>query len=118
MTLDEFTAEFKRLSELLDKGITSMRTFAVEYADAESAYREAKGKAWLLAPEGTVPEREAWVNRSCRTERRARDLADDMRKACTESVRSRRAQISALQTLLNAHEAEAGFARTGPRSAA
>jgi len=35
-----------------------------------------------------------------------------MRSAATEAVRSRRGQISALQSLLNAHRAEAEFART------
>lgn len=119
--LQEAMDEMKRLSKLLDDGLGALRRFAAEYADAEEAYREAQARAWLLAPrmDGefkiTAGEREAWVNGETRKLRRTRDYADDMRKAALEAVRSRRGQISALQSMLAAERAEMEFARTGPR---
>ena len=39
------------------------------------------------------------------------------RDAAREAVRARQAQLSAWQTLVRAHQAEAEFARTGPTAA-
>lgn len=114
MTLNEYAAEFHRLSDLLEGGLTALRHAASAYANAEAAYRREKAAAWATAPGGTVPEREAWVNGETAASRRERDLHDTMRQVALEAVRSRRAQISALQSLLAGHRAEAEFARTGP----
>lgn len=113
-TLTELANEMVRLSRLLDQGLQAMRDQAHEYANAEHDYRKATAEAWLLVPAGTVPEREAWVQGHTAVERRRRDLADGIRSAAVESVRSRRAQISSLQTISNAHRAEIDMARTGP----
>lgn len=80
------------------------------FRSTENAYREGKAKAWVEAPEGTVPEREAWLNGVTAHLRQQRDLADGRRQAALEAVRSRGAQLSACQTLPNAHRAEAEFA--------
>jgi hypothetical protein len=40
-----------------------------------------------------------------------------MRQAALEAVRSRRAQVSMTQTLLNADREEMAFSRTGPEAA-
>lgn len=109
--------EFMRLSRNLDKGITAMRSAAVELAEAENAYRKGKSQAWVACPndppsvkagerEWTAARREAWVNAETADLRRARDLAEGKRQAAIEAVRSRRTQLSALQTLLNAHKSE------------
>ncbi len=118
--LQEAMTEMRRLSTLLDEGLGAMRRYAREYADTESMYREAQARAWLLAPrktqEGdkiTAGEREAWVNGETREQRRARDFADDMRKAALESVRARRGQISAWQSFMAAEREEMAFSRTG-----
>lgn len=107
-----------RLSKLLDDALSYLGRQVREYADAEQTYRQAKARAWVEAPAGTVPEREAHVNGLTAEERRAKDLAEGMRQAALEAVRSRRAQISALQTLANQRREEAAFARTGPEVAA
>lgn len=114
MTSAELIAEAMRLSGLLDDALSYLRRQTVEYASSENAYRKAKAEAWLKCPSGTVPEREAAVNAAVADQRQVRDLADGMRQAALEAVRSRRAQISALQSMLNAQKAEADFARTGP----
>lgn len=110
--LAAMSAEYARLSGLLSDGLEAMRRMAAELAEAENAYRKAKAEAWLHAPAGTVPEREAWVGGHTADTRKRRDLADYMRTAAVEAVRSRRTQISALQTMLNAHQEEARFERT------
>lgn len=114
MNLSDATEEARRLSDLLDKGLAQLRESAREYAEAEEVYRKAKAEAWLKAPEGTVPERDAWVNGEVASDRARRDLSDGLRQAALEAVRSRRAQLSALQSLLAAEREEAALARTGP----
>ena len=116
MTLDEMSVEFARLSGLLTEGLAAMRHLAEELADAENEYRKQRSLAWPQTS-GTAKEREDAVNAMSADARKRRDLAEYMRVAAIESVRSRRTQISALQTLLNAHQAEAQFARTGPAAA-
>lgn len=114
MNLADATVEARRLSDLIDSGLTQLRSQARKLADAERDYRLAVSKAWVDAPEGTAARREAWVNGECAELRHARDLADATGKAALEAVRCRRTQVSALQSLLAAHREEAGLARFGP----
>lgn len=110
----------RRLSDLLDKGLEALRSYAREYAAAEAAYRKSKAEHWITTPrirDGekiTVFDRQAQVDAATADLRMVRDLAQDMRQAALEAVRSRRAQLSALQSLLAAERAEAEFARTAP----
>ena len=117
-------AEAMRLSRLIDAAIEAMKNTSVELAQAEATYRKARAEAWVLCPndlagvkagerEWTAARREAWVDADTADLRYKRDLAEGMRQAAIEAVRSRRAQLSALQTFLNAERAEAEFARTG-----
>lgn len=113
MNVADATVEARRLSDLIDSGLTALRFQAHALADAEHAYRKAVARAWLAAPDGTAGSREAWVNGECADLRRTRDIADGMRHAALEAVRSRRTQVSALQSLLAAHREEAGLVRYG-----
>lgn len=129
MNLPEMQEEFARLAKLLDAGLTTLRTAATDLAQCENAYRKAKSESWATCPndppsvkagerEWTAARREAWVNAATADKRQARDLADYMRTAALEAVRSRRTQLSALQTLLNAHKAEAEMVTFGGTEAA
>ena len=118
MTPDEIADEMRKLSHLLDGGLAMLREQAVVLADAEATYRQAKARAWVEAPDGTAAAKAAYVDGITADLRRARDIADGVRLAALEAVRSRRTQVSALQSLLAAHRAEAEFARTGPEWAA
>lgn len=109
--LATLTAEAWRLSQLLDKGLAALREAAVAYAEAEHEYRERKAHAYLETEHGTVAEREAHVYALVGDFRRRRDLADGQRLAALEAVRSRRAQLSALQSILAAHRSESELAR-------
>ena len=111
MDLEHLTAEAWRLSQLLDKGIAALRDAGVEYANAEHCYREAKAMAYLETESGTVAEREAQTYAIMGEHRHRRDLADAARLATLEAVRSRRAQLSAIQSVLAAHRAETELAR-------
>jgi hypothetical protein len=116
MTPDEMGAEMARLSRLLDAGLSAIREHAVKAADAEMTYRQGRAQAWIQVPPEVklARHRDDWVDGQTSALRRDRDIADGMNRAAIEAVRARRAQISALQSLLNAHRAEAEFGRTGP----
>jgi hypothetical protein len=104
--------ELRRVTTLIDEALDQLRASSRDYADAEHAYRQARAKAWLAA-RGTVNERESMVELRCGDLRYARDLADGLRSASVEAIRSRRAQLSALQSVLAASRAEVELARTG-----
>ena len=112
----EYADELRRLSGLLDDALSYLRRQTGELAEAEERYRKDKADAWVRVDrEGTTAaEREAQVNGLTAGARKERDLAEGMRQAALEAVRSRRTQISALQSLLSADRAEAEFARTVP----
>ena len=114
VTLAELAAEARRLSGLLDKGVQALRHTGLEYAQAEHDYRLASATVYPDTV-GTVAEREAQTYGMVGDLRHRRDAADAVRTAALEAVRSRRAQLSAVQTLIHAHKAEADFERTGPR---
>lgn len=112
--LDQARDEMVRLSELIDSGVDAMRAAARDYAQAEHDYRKAKAAAWLAAPRGTVPEREAWVNAETAELRRKRDVSEGIKQAALEAIRSRRTQLSAWQSFLAATREEMGMGRYGP----
>jgi hypothetical protein len=109
----ELTREMLRLSDLLSKGVSALAKAGMDLANAEHEYRMGVAVAWSKAPQGTVPEREAWVAGETAGLRKARDLAEGNRVAATEAVRSRRTQLSALQTLVNALKSEQDMFRYG-----
>ncbi len=106
--------EMIRLSRKLDDGVVALLEYAKEYALAEDRYRAAKATAYLGQAEGTVDYRKAKVDQLCSKERRARNLAEAMKLAALEAVRSRRQQLSAMQSAFAAHRAEAEMAHYGP----
>ena len=115
MTPLEAAEEMRRLSSLPDKGLAALRDTATDLASAEHAYRKARARAWveLDRTDTTAKEKEDQVNAATADARLGRDTAEGLRQAALEAVRSRRTQISALQSLLAADRAEAEFARTG-----
>jgi hypothetical protein len=100
-----------RLSALLEKGIAALTAAGVAYAEAEHAYRESKAMAYLETESGTVAEREAHTYAIVGEHHRAALLADGQKLAALEAVRSRRAQLSACQSLIAAHRAESELGR-------
>ncbi len=113
MTLDGLADEMRRLSGLLDDALAYLRRVSAEWAESEDVYRMARGRAVLEAV-GTVDQRRAQADMATSQQRRKAHLDDAMKQAALEAVRSRRAQISALQSIAAAHRAEAEFVRTAP----
>lgn len=114
VSLMEYAGEIRRLSEQIDNGLRTLRESAMAAAQAEHDYRKARAVAWAKAPAGTVPVREAWVESETAQQRMDLDTAEGMKLAALESVRSRRQQLSAVQSLLAAHRSEADFERMRP----
>ena len=110
MNLLEISEEMTRLSRLLDAGIGTLASASKDSAEAEHALRKATAVAWAQAPKGTVPQREAWVEAETADLKRMLDLAEGTRYTALEAVRSRRTQMSALQSLMAAYRAEAEMA--------
>lgn len=120
--LTDAMAEANRLSRLIDAAIDALKNTSVEFAQAEAEYRKAKAQCWVRCPnddagvragerEWTAARREAWVNAETADLRYRRDIAEGMRQAALEAVRSRRAQLSSVQTFVNAEKAEMELAR-------
>lgn len=127
-SMDDFADEFARLSRALDGALALVKEQTHALAHAEEAYRKRKSQAWVECPtddpgvkagerEWTAARREAWVNAKTAELRRDRDIAEGMVRAGLEAVKSRRTQISALQSLLGAHREELAFERTVPQGA-
>jgi hypothetical protein len=117
VTPQEMSQEGRRLSELLDGALAFLKEQIRAAAEAERDYRQAKARAWVEAPDGTAGAKEAWVNGHTADLRYKRDIAAGMERASHQAIRSRLAQISLLQSVANAHKAEASFDRYGPEAA-
>jgi hypothetical protein len=111
---NELARETWRLTRLIDDALDHLREVATAYAVAEHAFRQARASAWMRT-HGTISDREAQVELRCGDLRHERDTAENLKAAAMESLRARRAQLSALQSLMGAARAEAEFARTGPQ---
>lgn len=117
MTPAEMAQEGRRLTGLLDAALAATKERVIAQAEAERAYRKAKARKWLEAPDGTAASKEAWVNSETADLRYERDVAAGMERNARDAIRSYQVQISLLQSIANAHKAEAEFARTGPAAA-
>lgn len=119
-TTAEMYAEAQRFSAGIDHALESLREHVEKSAAAERDYRKEKAKAWARAKtmDMLAKEKEAWVDAETADLRYDRDLADGLRQGALEAVRSRRAQLSKVQTFANVERAEMELARTGPEMAA
>lgn len=109
--LSDLIVEARRLSTLIDKGVEALRESSREVAEAENAYRHAKARAWVTVEGDLAREREAHVDAATADMRMLRDLAEAKRASALEALRSRRAQLSALQSILNVQRSEIELAR-------
>lgn len=72
------------------------------------------GLEWEKWACATAKAKEAWVDAESADLRLTRDLAEAEKLAALEALRSRRQQLSSIQTIVNAERVEAEFARVGP----
>jgi hypothetical protein len=99
-TVGELVAEMRERSRQLDSALDFLKTVTVQAAEAEHDYRKERSLRFLAA-EGSAAVREVVADSAAVHLRKARDIAEGMKMAALEAVRSRRAQLSE-------------FARTGP----
>lgn len=109
--LKQTYTELLRLSKDLLDACNQLTVDAKTAVQKENDYRRAKAIAYLNS-DGTVQARQAQVDKVCEKERLEAHLAQAVREAGYERVRSLRTIISAYQTYLNSNRAEAEFART------
>lgn len=103
--------EARRLSALIDRGVDALRQSAEAVAVAERDYRLAKARAWVEVDGDLAKEREAQVDAVTADLRATRDVAEGTRQAALEALRSRRAQLDALRSILSASRSEMELAR-------
>lgn len=114
MTPSEMGDEMIKLSRKIDSGVKTLVDSVEEYAEAEMEYRKGIAQAWVsVSTDLLAAHREAQVQAQTAELRKRRDIAEGMKRAAIESIRARQAQLSALQSLMSAHRAEAEFVRTG-----
>lgn len=114
--LKGLTDEMLRLSRSLDEAQAELARCVRDEADADRSFRLAKANAYL-ATSGTVGEREAAVDKTIADERHRAHLAEGLTKSALEAVRSRRTQLSVLQSVAGAVKEELRFTRTAPEEA-
>lgn len=90
--------EIERLSGILEAKTDEYATLARGAATAEVDYKLAYARRYLTV-KGTVGEREALTLCEVAEPYRDKLIAHAVRDACSESMRSLRSQLSALQTL-------------------
>ncbi len=110
MDYNDYSRQLERLLKENDAAMLELKRNGIEHAQADSDYRAAKSKAYLLhvtdGEKRTVTHLEALVDRDCKRERDRERLAKSERETSIEYVRSLRTSITALQTLLNHSRAE------------
>lgn len=114
VSLMDLTSELFRRSNLVDEAIEELKVRAREAAGADHEYRLSRARAFL-ATSGNIPEREAQATIAVGDLRRIAKTAEDLKMAAAQSLKARTTQLSAVQTMARAVQAERDLARTGPQ---
>ena len=116
MNAHEMNRRLMECTKLVEAAQADLEAQTVSYAEAERRYRQARAKAFLEVVGKNVAEREskAELESGISDLRFARDVAEGRKAAALEAVRSRRAILSAEQTLTKLVTVEAEFSRTSP----
>lgn len=110
----ELTPVLIQAAHELENALVELEQLSKDWAEAERIYREAKARAYLVAEGTTVAEKEAQMEPKINMLRYERDMKEGLKVAALESVRSRRTQVSAIQTLAGLSREEAAMAKIGP----
>jgi len=109
-----YASVIEELSRRIDEGIRELASASVEVADSQHELRKSRAIAWVEAPPGTVPVREAWVEAKTADEERRHELAEGRKVTAIEALRSRRQQMSAIQSLMKSEHIDFEESRYGP----
>lgn len=105
----------EELSRRIDEGIRELSAASIEVAESQHELRKSRAIAWVEAPPGTVPVREAWVEAKTADEEKRHELAEGRKITAIEALRSRRQQMSAVQSLMKTDQIDFEDARYSPR---
>lgn len=97
-------------SKELDQAHDDLITASHKAADKDRDYRKTRATAYVRCVAKTVGEREAQVDLMCNEERYEAHLAESLRAAALERVRSVRASLSAMQSIASAVKSESEMA--------
>lgn len=106
------------LSDAID-GVEEAQRDLVEMsgaaAEQDRDYKKAYARAFTSAHGDTVRALEVAADASTADDRYEAKLAENLRVAALENVRTKRTTLTAVQTLTNAWREEVGLARGGPQ---
>lgn len=102
----DIVRELLKLSLALDQAHSDLVAASHDAAAKDALYRKTKATAYVRTVAKTVGEREAHVDLLCGDERHAAHLADSLKTAALERVRSIRQQMNCLQSVSNAVRSE------------
>lgn len=115
LTTFELNAAMRRTTaDLLDAN-TELRDWTRDYATAHSDLKKRWAQCFLASDKKTDQQRKAEADERTSNELLRSDLADGMRQAQLELVRSLRAILSSLQTEANGNKEEMKYFGTGPQ---
>lgn len=100
MPEDTILTEGARFSKLIDEALAEYKKWLHKASIAEKAYTVAKQEAWTMAEGKTVAQRQAWVDDFIVAEKLDLNIAESGAKINLEALRSRRQQMSYVQSLL------------------
>jgi hypothetical protein len=114
--VSEWNRQLLDASRALDDAHLTLDSRTREYAEADLTYRRANARAMIRqkGEKGTVPEKQAIADLEVAEVRYAAQLAEGLKIAALEAVRSRRAQLGAVQSLVSLAKSEADLAKWGP----
>lgn len=110
ITPRDLVDELLRISKELDSAHDHLVQASRQAADTERDYRKMRATAYVRIQAKTVGEREAQVDLMCNQERHEAHLAEALKVAALEKVRSLRAQLSAAQSIASSVRVEAELA--------
>jgi hypothetical protein len=113
ITVGDLVGDLLTKSQALEEANEELVLASEKWAYAERDYRRAYSVSYMQA-EGAVETRKVSAHVRSLKEELARNLAEGFKVAALENVRSRRAQLSATQSVANAIKAELELGKTGP----
>lgn len=115
LTTFELNAAMRTTAAELLAANGSLRRWSREYAKRHSTYKKNHAKSRLASERKTDDQKKAEADYATADELLKSDLAEGMRQAELERVRSLRAVLSSLQTEANGNREESQYTRTGPQ---
>jgi hypothetical protein len=112
----EWNRQLLDASVKLDEAHEQLDTRVRNAAESNRKWRLARAEAYvrMKGKPGTVPEKQSLIEMETATEQYEAELNEGLHRAASEAVKSRRQQLSAVQSLVSLAKSEADLAKWGP----